>query len=153
MKNIFSVWILLVITVSCIFGVTYFVVQQDIRIGANDPQIQIAEDTANALSNHHYLNISQHTVDISQSLMSFRMTFDANGKVQSSEGVLHGKTPVVPFGVFSSVKNNGEGRFTWQPESGVRIAAVVVAYNNGYVLAGRNIREVEKREDNLLKQI
>ena len=35
---------------------------------------------------------------------------------------------------------------TWQPNADVRIASVVLPYNNGFVMAGRNIREVEQRE-------
>lgn len=145
-------WFLLIVTVSCVLGIVFIAVQQDLRISANDPQIQIAEDIATGLTNHHYMNLTQHTIDISQSLSSFVMTFNMQGKVQSSEAELHGKTPIVPQGVFASA-SKGEDRFTWQPENNTRIAAVVTAYDNGYVLVGRNIREVEKREDTLLKQI
>ncbi|MQC26609.1 MAG: hypothetical protein DWG76_04055 [Chloroflexi bacterium] len=34
---------------------------------------------------------------------------------------------------------------TWAPEDGVRIASVVAAYDEGYVVAGRSLREVEAR--------
>jgi hypothetical protein len=43
-------------------------------------------------------------------------------------------------------------RVSWQPESGVRIAAVVVVYGGaqpGFVLAGRSLREIEKRESQI----
>lgn len=40
----------------------------------------------------------------------------------------------------------GENRLTWQPREGVRIAAVIVFYQDGFVLAGRSLREVEIRE-------
>jgi hypothetical protein len=49
------------------------------------------------------------------------------------------------------VRTHGQDRVTWQPEPGVRIAAVVVRYQGaqpGFVLAGRSLREVEVREDN-----
>jgi hypothetical protein len=39
---------------------------------------------------------------------------------------------------------------TWQPQSGVRIAAVVVPWQGGTVLAGRSLAQVEIREDNAL---
>ena len=39
---------------------------------------------------------------------------------------------------------------TWQPRSGVRIAAVVVPWRGGTVLAGRSLRLVETREDEAL---
>lgn len=153
MKHIFAIWILLVITVSCVLGVVYLVVQQEMRIGANDLQIQIAEDTAKALDNLKQITFSQESIDISRSLSPFVMTFNTNGVLRSSEGVLDGKSPSVPSGVFIYTKEHGEDRLTWQPKEGVRIAAVVVSYRNGYVLVGRNIREVEKREDMLLQQI
>jgi membrane protein DedA with SNARE-associated domain len=35
---------------------------------------------------------------------------------------------------------------TWRPRSGVRIAAVVVAWKGGFVLAGRSLRRVEEQE-------
>ena len=60
--------------------------------------------------------------------------------------ILDGKTPALPAGVLESSKELGENRVTWQPRDGVRIAAIIVAYKDGYVLAGRNLREVEIRE-------
>ncbi len=48
-------------------------------------------------------------------------------------------------------------KLTWEPQSGVRIAAVVDSFNSatqsGYVLAGRNMREVETRIEKLAMQI
>jgi hypothetical protein len=49
------------------------------------------------------------------------------------------------------VRSHGEDRVSWQPEPGVRIAAVIIRYQgaqSGFVLAGRSLREVEVREDN-----
>jgi hypothetical protein len=37
---------------------------------------------------------------------------------------------------------------TWQPYTGVRIAAVTVAWKGGFVLAGRSLSRVEQREWN-----
>ena len=39
---------------------------------------------------------------------------------------------------------------TWQPQSGVRVAQVSVPWSGGTVLAGRSLREVERRIDQLL---
>ncbi|HEX8964956.1 MAG TPA: hypothetical protein VF820_00820, partial [Patescibacteria group bacterium] len=44
----------------------------------------------------------------------------------------------------------GEDRITWQPEKGVRIAAVIDKLSGdkkGFVLVGRNLREIESREN------
>ena len=59
---------------------------------------------------------------------------------------LDGQTPELPAGVLDSTKQAGENRVTWQPTANVRIAAVIVPYKDGFVLAGRNLREVEVRE-------
>ena len=75
-----------------------------------------------------------------------------SGKVVASDALLNGSTPELPAGVLDDVRKNGEDRFTWQPEPGVRIAAVVAPLpgtSEGFVLAGRSLREVELREDNI----
>lgn len=153
MKHALSIWMLLVIGLSCVLGIVYWVVQQDMRVGANALQAQIAEDTVTRLNTHKQLTFSQESIDIAKSLSPFIITFDLNGNVRSSEAVLDGKTPIVPPGVFAYTKTFGEDRLTWQPKDDVRIAAVIVPYNNGFVLAGRNLREVEKQEDQLMRQI
>ena len=56
--------------------------------------------------------------------------------------------------MFDYVRQHGQERVSWQPVlgnlRGVRIASVVQRVNGaqpGFVLAGRNMREVEARED------
>jgi len=54
--------------------------------------------------------------------------------------------------VFDYVRQHGEDRITWQPEPGVRSATVVTSYGGahpGFVLAGRSLRLVEERVDQL----
>ena len=51
---------------------------------------------------------------------------------------------------------NGEDRVTWQPQGNVRIALVVTkvtGVQSGFIAAGRSLREVEKREDQLTKEV
>ena len=152
--NIFRTWIPLAIVTTLLCGLVYLAIQHDLRIGGNDPQIQIAEDVA------HQIGLGQNPLDfippikveISQSLANYIIVFDDKGKILSSSAVLNGKDPVIPQGVFANTKKLGETRFTWQPATGIR-SAVVVNYfkgsTNGYVLVGRSLREVEKREDNI----
>jgi sensor histidine kinase regulating citrate/malate metabolism len=157
-KNITTIlkyWLLSVIVVSGLIGLIYAAVQQDIRQGANDPQIQMAEDIAAKLANGEQVQnvVPSEKVDIAKSLAPYVIIFDANGNPIASSAQLDGQTPTIPSGVFDSVRQNGEDRITWQPQAGVRSAVVVTQYkgqNSGYVLAGRSLREVEKREDNLL---
>jgi sensor histidine kinase regulating citrate/malate metabolism len=149
----------LAIICTIIFGSIYVAVHQDFRQSANDPQIQLAEDLAKNLEvgqkNDSILNTNTN-VDLSKSLLPFVITYDGKGNPATSSAVLSGRIPVPPNGVFETASSQGEDRFTWQPADGVRIAAVVVPYQGqtpGFVLAGRSLREVEKREKMLLQEI
>jgi len=87
-------------------------------------------------------------VDMSRSLSPFLIVYNDEGQPLGSNGQLDGKTPAPPRGVFDYVRQHGEERVTWQPTRGVRIAAVIERVNGpqpGFVLAGRNMREVEAR--------
>ena len=150
-KNIFRYWLPLAAVITLLSGLIYLAVQQSLRWGANDPQIQMAEDAAVALTAggtpESVLTSAQ--VEISSSLSPFMVVYNAAGEPVVSSALLHGATPALPSGIFDYTRQKGEDRVTWQPEAGVRIAAVVVAYGGsqpGFVLTGRSLREVEIRE-------
>lgn len=100
--------------------------------------------------------IPQDKVDITKSLSPYVIVYDSSGKPVAGNATFNGNLPELPKGVFSYTKENGQDRFTWQPEAGLR-SAVIVSYfngiNSGYVAAGRSLREVEKREDQLFLQV
>ncbi len=154
-SKIFPVFAATLAVVTVMFVTIYAVVQQDERQSANDPQIQIAEDAAASLdSGGSFQSIILPTrIDIAKSLGVFTAAFDDSGKPIGSSGYLNGELPTLPPGVFDSVRSEGEDRFTWQPENGVRDAVVVAKYSGGFVMAGRSLREVEKRESALLAVI
>ncbi len=154
----FKFWIPLAITITAFCGLVYLSVQQNIRQSANDPQIQMSEDLADALENGGSPDslIPKTNVDISKSLAPFVIVFNDKAEVVISSVILNGKTPTPPSGVFDFVRKNNKESFTWEPNPGIRIAASVIKYNGakpGFVLAGRSIREVEKRESSLEKQV
>ena len=130
--NILKTWIPLAIVITCLSGLIFLVVQQDIRIGANDPQIQIAEDVAGQLSSgqNPQLFIPPTKTDISKSLANYIMIFDKDGKLIGSSASLDDKNPIVPQGIFATAKKNqaNELIFTWQPKTGVRSAVVLNYY-------------------------
>jgi hypothetical protein len=155
LKTIIKHWLLVAIIITGFSGLLEATVQQVIRQSADDPQIQMAEDTATALANGQQVQnvVPAEKVDIAKSLATYIIVFDANGKAIASSAQLNGQSPSPPAGVFDYVKQNGEDRITWQPQTGVRSAAVVTQFqgsNSGFVLAGRSLREVEIREDNIL---
>ncbi len=147
-KNTLRRFLPFAVVISAFCALAYATVQQAYRQGANDPQIQMANDAADALADGasaQSLLPASH-VSIAKSLSPFLIFYDAQGNVTGSSAVLDGQTPELPAGVLDSTRKLGEDRVTWQPREGVRIASVVVSYKDGFVLAGRNMREVEARE-------
>src|SRR5207248_6289942 len=127
-------------------GLVYASVQQDLRQGANDPQIQMAEDAASALDRGGAVAsvLPAVDVDLSRSLLPFVIVFDKTDQVVASSATLHGDSPPFPASVLQNAR--GQDRVTWQPEAGVRSAVVVQPWRDGYVVVGRSLRLVEERE-------
>lgn len=146
--NILRIWLPIAIALTVVCGLVYMSVQQSLRQGANDPQIQMAEDAALALEDGASAEalVASQQVDINHSLAAFLIVYDADGRPVAGSGLLDGKLPEIPRGVLDYAGQNGQNRVSWQPEDGVRIAAVVVPSADRFVLAGRSLREVEKRE-------
>ena len=149
-------WLPLAAALTGVFAFIYLTVQQDMRMGLNDPQIQMAEDAASALASNQpvdsLLPANAPKVDMAKSLAPFLIVYDASGSTVASGAVLNGQAPVPPAGVFDDARLHNEDRVSWQPAPDVRSAAVIVAVNGGqggFVLAGRGMREVENRESNL----
>jgi len=147
----------LFVIVTAIFGSIELAVQQDYRLSANDPQIQIAEDLAMSLNLGKTPQWNPiDNIDASRSLATFVGIYDATGTPILNTGPIlldGGKMAVPPAGVFVYARTYGEDRITWQPKEGLRYAAVVVSYKNGYIMVARSLREVEIREAKLNWQV
>jgi hypothetical protein len=149
-KTVVSRWLPQAAIAAILCLLVYAAVQQSLRTGANDPQIQLAEDAAAALERGDALAsvIPAGKVAIEASLAPFVIAYDSAGHPLAGSGLFHGQLTAPPSGVFDFVRTNGEERVTWQPERGVRIASVVTHANAkpvAFVLAGRSMREVEAR--------
>jgi hypothetical protein len=147
-------WLPVAAAIAVLCLLIYASVQQAHRSGADDPQIQMAEDAVRALESGATVAsvLPAAKVEIERGLAPFVIVYDAQGQPVAGSGMLRGHLPAPPQGVFDFVRTNGEERVTWQPERGVRIASVVrrsAAPSAGFVLAGRSLREVEAREANL----
>ena len=136
----------------------YAIPQHVLRSGLNDPQIQMAGDLATMLDRYGVNDglvqgallhaTGGGNVDMARSLSPFLMVFNDMGQLLGTNAQLDGQNAAPPKGVLDYVRQHGEERVTWQPRHGVRIAAVVVRVHGaqpGFVLAGRNMREVEAR--------
>lgn len=149
----FRVFIPAALIISLVCGASYVAIQQVLRQEGNDPQIQLSEDLATALAAGQPIDGLQQaaaeSIDLTRSLAPFFMVFDDAGKNLISSGKLDGAAPVLPQSVLDATKASGQNRITWEPKAGVRIAAVIVHYQDkasGYVLIGRSLRETEQRE-------
>lgn len=141
----------LLAAVSSLFALAmYMTVQHVLRSSANDPQFQMASDTAIQLEQgaDPATVVGMHQVDMARSLAPFLIVYDANGNPLASAVRLNGSVPKPPSGVFHYASEHQQNALTWQPQPGVRIAAVVRSFGGshaGFVLAGRSLRLVEER--------
>jgi hypothetical protein len=146
-------WLPFAVALTVLAGLAYALDQSNLRQGADDPQIQLAEDAAARLAaGAPVATVVPHTgapVDIARSLAPFVIVYDTADRPLASTAILDGATPLLPVGVSASARQR-EDRVTWQPRDGVRVAAVVVSFSGGTVVAGRSLREVESREDDAL---
>ena len=148
----FANWLPFAVIILVFAGLVYVGVQQNYRLNSDDPQIQNAEDIANALDAGSAMPDSivppTPTADIAASLSPMAAVFTSTGTPIGASVLVNNKLPTLPAGVFAYVSQHGEERFTWQPTPTVRIAAVVVHFTGatpGYILVGRSLKEVEKR--------
>lgn len=147
----YALWAAAAALVLVIFGTIYAAVQQNQRADANDPQIQLAEDTAAALKQGaDPSTLVSGYVNPSTSLAPFVVIYGEGYQPIVSSGYLHGDMSKIPHGVLTSARFKPYNAVTWQPEPGVRIAAVVVAAKPYYVLAGRSLTQVERGENRTL---
>lgn len=150
-------WLPMAFIITALCAMIYLVVQQVLRQGANDPQIQMAEDAAYILSNGGSVEsvLPAGKIELTRSIAPFIIVFDETGKPIASSALLNGEMPTLPAGVFDYVRQHGEDRITWQPQPGVRMATVMVNSNasgSGFVMVGRSLREVENRVDQLTRE-
>lgn len=153
-------WIPLAVAIVIAGGLVYGAVQQSYRTGANDPQVQIAEDVVAALKQGALTADAvvpqEPTADIKASLSPFVAIYSATGTPIGSSVALDGKLPTLPDGVLEKADNKDDHRFTWQPTDSFRAAVVIKKYegaNSVYVLAGRSLREVDTRIKDLMLMV
>jgi hypothetical protein len=145
-------WVGAFVILVLIFGTIYGVVQQSQRTAANEQQIRLAEDTAEALNNGVKPSaLPQGKVDIGKSLAPFINIYDTKGEVLNGNGYLQNEVAKIPKGVLFAADGKDYHAITWQPTSDLRFAAVTVKANGYYVLGAKSLREVEKNEQKTLQ--
>jgi hypothetical protein len=150
-----ALWLPAAVGATLVAGLTYVSVQQSYRQSANDPQLQLAEDAAARLSagEQPAAVVGGTQVDLATSLAPFVAVYGSDDQVLAASGSLDGQPPTPPAGVLQAARDTGANMVTWEPRDGVRQAVEVVPWRSpsgsGTVLAGRSLRQVEQRVDDL----
>lgn len=143
----------LALVVTIIFGAIFGTGQQILRSQAEQEQVRGVRQVESVVQQGIPLNLiisSEEAVEMKDSLELFAMTFDANRQVLGTTAKLGEETPTPPENAFTEAKATGEHRFTWEPQEGVRIAAVLKPIGDqGFILAGRSLSETEKLVETL----
>lgn len=145
-------WLPIAVVIIILTLFSFVSVQQTLRQSANDPQIELAEDTANQIITGNKPKMPSEKTEISNSLALYIILFNGKKQLVYSSATLDGKEITPPAGILDYAEKHGENRVTWQPKPGVRQALVVKHFSErsgGYVVVGRSLREVEKREDQI----
>jgi hypothetical protein len=145
-----KLWFPFAVTLTLIMVIIYFSWQQNYRQNANDPQYQMAEDAANAISRGADPKsfVSGPSNELNSSLSPYLIIYDEQLKPVASTVVLNGQVPLLPSGVLAFVKTKGEDAITWKPREGMRQALVITKTNGSklyYIAAGRSLRLTEQR--------
>lgn len=153
-RNTWFVWFIAVFVLTAAALLAYAAAQQALRLSANYPQVQMAQDGAASIAAGKSAEsvAAGDKVNIAASLAPFVIVYDAGGNVVASSGLLNGEAPKIPAGVLEYTLKNGEDRVSWTPDKSIRIAAVVVNVEGGqggFVLAGRSLKETESIIDKI----
>jgi hypothetical protein len=129
-----------------------------LRRTANQPQTAMVDQYASRMAGGEKPEdvISPRSIDLQQSLEPFAIFYNDQGAPVRANGYLNQTVPTPPPGVFNYLRAHGSDAITWQPQPGVRIAAVlrrVAGPNPGFLLAGRSLREVEEQESDFRKMV
>jgi len=145
-----KLWLSFATLSAVIFGTMYLGLQQCIRLGANITPMECAVNMKDQLETN--LSPGQAitglpTVNIAHSLSSFVIIYDKSGHAVAGSGKLNGKFPALPEGVFKAADAKKENRISWQPQTGLRFATVILPYSSsagdGYILSGHSLQEYE----------
>lgn len=140
-------WVPVAVAVTALSLTLAVALQQAVRTGANDPQVEMIEDAATRLDAGAppAAVIPAGSVEISASLAPWLLVYDRSGHLLAGSATLHGQPPPFPDSVLFGLRGQGRDLITWQPEAGVRSAVAAAAWRGGYLVAGRSLRREEER--------
>lgn len=145
------------VCITLLSALIYFSSQQVIRLSANEmPSLSV--DTALArISIGQQLGtiLPNIPIELSKPFGFFFSAYNEQKVLTIAQTTVHGAPVSVPSGVLDYAKSHGKDRVTWQPETGIRLATVVVyePRTKTYLVAGRDLTDYEHRIQTLGLQI
>ncbi len=149
-------WFVTAVTVTLLSAIIYAVAQHSMRISANEPQAQMANDIGVQLGKVSTIIPPATQVDIATTYGPFTQVYSDSGDLLTSEGLLQGSAPHIPQGVLNYARDHGLHKLTWQPAANVRLAAVVSYFHgpqSGFVVVARSLAQTEKNEVDLIEEM
>jgi len=144
-------WLALAGAATLVIGSSYAMVQQSTRLSADDLPLttaQVAKQELQSGSNPKDIVPSLNT-NLKTDSSVFTIITDSSKHVLASSATLDGLSPLPPNGVFSFTNTHGTDHFTWQPQTGVRLATRVISYgkspNDGFIITGQSLKQYEDR--------
>jgi hypothetical protein len=149
----FRVWLAIVGTATIVLAAAYAMVQQSTRLSADDLPNVTAQGARRLIAGGEEPEdaVSTVKVDLKTDDSGFIIITDDLRHVQASTAVLNNHTPLPPAGTFDYAQAHGRDKFTWEPQSGVRLATRIITYKSGdekgYIITGQSLRPFEDRVD------
>ena len=138
-------WIGAALLVCIVFATVFVAITETIKFDANNPQIQLATEAADALNGgKEPTDVVSGRVNLGSSLAPFTIVYSKTGKAVAGNGYLDGQLPTVPENLLISSDLSGYHAGIWQPRDGLRFATVVTTSSQYYVLSGRSTLEVDQ---------
>lgn len=131
-------------------GLLALTFQHSLRLAANDPQIELAEDISLRLARgaDPQTILTQPAINLRTSVSTYVMVFNRVQEPVVVTALLDNQEVKPPVELFNLTEKNGQTRFTWQPAPGVKSAVVMQYFDDqqtGYLLVGRSLRETDYR--------
>ena len=153
--SLFRIWCALFLPLmtagTLLLLIVYVNDQQNIRLGANEPQEWMAHDTAIKIASGTppLQAVMGAPVSVLSEDAPYLIVYNPEGSTTAATGLFDGKVSVLPRGVLEYARDHGTNRRTWEPEKGIRHAIVIVPIQGGklgYVLSGRSLSYAEQQE-------
>ena len=146
-------WIAGAVLITLAAGAAWLGYGVSLRSGGDQQPLRLATRAASQLeAGSPPASILPPAITMATSPAPFVMVFDRRHHVRASSGRLNGRIPVLPGGVLAWAAHHGEDRITWEPQPGLREAAIIEPYGQprlGYVLAAHSLQTTSARQRTL----